>query len=70
MVVGGRITLASHRLTLCVVLLINRFFIAQRIIGSAPKKEPVYTTCMQCFPEATTVVNYNSVCFPFLRIEV
>jgi hypothetical protein len=38
MIVGGRITLTSHRLALCVVLLIKRFFIAHRIIGSAPKK--------------------------------
>jgi len=38
MIVGGRITLTSHRLALCVVLLVKRFFIAHRIIESAPKK--------------------------------
>jgi hypothetical protein len=34
MIVGGRIILADPRLTLCIVLLIQRFFIAGRIIGS------------------------------------
>jgi len=73
MIVGGRITLTSHRLALCVVLLIKRFFIAHRVSGSAPKKQNyiyIYSLDAGCFPEATKVVNYNSVHFPFLRKEV
>jgi hypothetical protein len=35
MIVWGRVTVPSHRLTLYVMLLIKRFFIAHRKIGSA-----------------------------------
>jgi len=53
------------------MLLIKRFFIAHRISGSAPKKQNyIYSLDAGCFPEATKVVNYNSVHFPFLRKEV
>jgi hypothetical protein len=35
MIVWSGVTVPGYRLTLCVVLLIKRFFIAHRIIGSA-----------------------------------
>jgi hypothetical protein len=38
MIVWSRVTIPSHRLTLYVVLLIKRFFIARRIIGSAKRE--------------------------------